>query len=86
MRRDAWDIYLKERLVALIDETGAKLLSFDGVVPYPGVIAAKNGAARNQISLGETWSVAEKTAKVCIRPAIKDDGHHHRTWGFCPQL
>ena len=49
MRRDAWDIYLKERLVALIDETGAKLLSFDGVVPYPGVIAAK--MARPEIKL-----------------------------------
>ena len=41
MSRDAWDIYLRDRLVALIDETDAKILSFDGVVPYPGVIAAK---------------------------------------------
>jgi UDP-N-acetylglucosamine:LPS N-acetylglucosamine transferase len=41
MSRDAWDIYLRDRLMALVDETGAKVMSFDGVVPYPGVIAAK---------------------------------------------
>ena len=49
MKRDAWDVYLRDRLVALIDETGAKVLSFDGVVPYPGVIAAK--MARPEIKL-----------------------------------
>ena len=42
MSREKWDKYLRDRLLALIDETGAKVLSFDGVVPYPGVIAAKN--------------------------------------------
>lgn len=42
MSREKWDIYLRDRLLALIEETGAKVLSFDGVVPYPGVIAAKN--------------------------------------------
>jgi hypothetical protein len=36
-----WDQYLRDRLVALVEETDAKLISFDGVVPYPGVIAAK---------------------------------------------
>ena len=41
MTRDLWDQYLRDRLVALIEETDAKLISFDGVVPYPGVIAAK---------------------------------------------
>lgn len=41
MTRDLWDRYLRDRLVALIDETDAKVISFDGVVPYPGVIAAK---------------------------------------------
>jgi UDP-N-acetylglucosamine:LPS N-acetylglucosamine transferase len=41
MSRDKWDIYLRDRLLALVDETGARVLSFDGVVPYPGVIAAK---------------------------------------------
>lgn len=43
MSRDKWDAYLRDRLLALVDETGAKVLSFDGVVPYPGVIAAKFG-------------------------------------------
>jgi UDP:flavonoid glycosyltransferase YjiC (YdhE family) len=41
MSRDLWDQYLRDRLVALVEETDAKLISFDGVVPYPGVIAAK---------------------------------------------
>ncbi len=41
MSRDSWDQYLRDRLVALVEETDAKLISFDGVVPYPGVIAAK---------------------------------------------
>ena len=42
MSREKWDKYLRDRLLALVDETDAKVLSFDGVVPYPGVIAAKN--------------------------------------------
>ena len=49
MPRSKWDRYLKERLVALIDETNASLLAFDGVVPYPGVIAAKD--ARPSVKL-----------------------------------
>jgi len=42
MTRERWDIYLRDRLLALVAETDAKVLAFDGVVPYPGVIAAKN--------------------------------------------
>jgi UDP-N-acetylglucosamine:LPS N-acetylglucosamine transferase len=41
MSRENWDEYLRDRLLALVDETGARVMSFDGVVPYPGVIAAK---------------------------------------------
>ena len=41
MTRDLWDQYLGDRLVALVEETDAKLISYDGVVPYPGIIAAK---------------------------------------------
>jgi UDP-N-acetylglucosamine:LPS N-acetylglucosamine transferase len=41
MSRENWDVYLRDRLLALVDETNARVLSFDGVVPYPGVIAAK---------------------------------------------
>jgi len=41
MPRRVWDDYLRDRLIALAEETGAKVISFDGVVPYPGVIAAK---------------------------------------------
>ena len=42
MSREKWDSYLRDRLLALVEETDAKVLSFDGVVPYPGVIAARN--------------------------------------------
>jgi UDP:flavonoid glycosyltransferase YjiC (YdhE family) len=49
MPRRAWDDYLCQRLVALIDETGASVVTFDGVVPYPGLVAAK--FARPHISL-----------------------------------
>ena len=41
MPRKLWDAYLRDRLLALIEETDAQVLSFDGVVPYPGVIGAK---------------------------------------------
>ena len=41
MSREKWDEYLRDRLLALVAETGARVMSFDGVVPYPGVIAAK---------------------------------------------
>ncbi len=41
MRRLEWDAYLRDRLVALIDETDASIVSFDGVVPYPGIISIK---------------------------------------------
>jgi UDP-N-acetylglucosamine:LPS N-acetylglucosamine transferase len=49
MPKKKWDRYLRDRLVALIDETNASVITFDGVVPYPGVIAAK--FARPNISL-----------------------------------
>ena len=42
MSREKWDHYLRDRLLALVEETHATVLSFDGVVPYPGVIAARN--------------------------------------------
>lgn len=41
MARKRWDSYVKDRLIALIDETGAKVVTFDGVVPYPGILRAK---------------------------------------------
>ncbi|MBF8253061.1 MAG: putative UDP-N-acetylglucosamine--LPS N-acetylglucosamine transferase [Actinobacteria bacterium] len=41
MPREKWDIYVRDRLLALIDETDAKVLTFDGVVPYPGVFATQ---------------------------------------------
>ena len=49
MPRKMWDAYLRDRLLALIEETNARVLSFDGVVPYPGVIGAK--LKRNELAL-----------------------------------
>ena len=49
MPRKKWDRYLRNRLVALIDETDARVITFDGVVPYPGIIAAK--LARPHVNL-----------------------------------
>ena len=40
--RNKWDRYFRDRLIALADETGAKVITFDGVTPYPGFILAKN--------------------------------------------
>ncbi len=42
MGRFEWDRYLRDRIVALIDETDAKIVTFDGVVPYPGIIGIKS--------------------------------------------
>jgi len=36
-----WDRYFRDRLIAIADEAGASVISFDGVVPYPGFIATK---------------------------------------------
>jgi UDP-N-acetylglucosamine:LPS N-acetylglucosamine transferase len=41
MPRKNWDTYFRDRLVAIAHETGASIISFDGVVPYPGFIATK---------------------------------------------
>jgi spore coat polysaccharide biosynthesis predicted glycosyltransferase SpsG len=36
-----WDRYLRDRILALIEETGARVVTLDGVVPYPGFLSAK---------------------------------------------
>ncbi len=41
IKRNLWDSYLQARLLAVAEETGASVISFDGVVPYPGFIATK---------------------------------------------
>ena len=41
MKRSKWDTYFRDRLVAIAQETGASVIAFDGVVPYPGFIATK---------------------------------------------
>lgn len=39
--RTHWDPYLADRLVALVAETGARVVAFDGVVPYAGLLRAR---------------------------------------------
>jgi glycosyltransferase involved in cell wall biosynthesis len=41
MRPDRWHRYLDGRLVALVRELGARVVVFDGVSPYPGVLSAR---------------------------------------------
>jgi spore coat polysaccharide biosynthesis predicted glycosyltransferase SpsG len=41
MDRQVWDKYLAERLRALVIESGARIVTFDGVVPYPGFFQLK---------------------------------------------
>lgn len=42
MPRSKWDSYFRDRLLAIAEETHAQVITFDGVVPYPGFIATKN--------------------------------------------
>jgi len=78
MSREKWDAYLRDRLMALADETGARVMSFDGVVPYPGVMLQKFHI-QNLLCVGASWFVAEKATTFCFRSAITDDGLHRRT-------
>ncbi|WZH53279.1 MAG: hypothetical protein PIR53_04615 [Nocardioides alkalitolerans] len=39
--RTHWDPYVADRLVALVAETGARVVAFDGVVPYAGLLRAR---------------------------------------------
>lgn len=41
MPEHLWHRYLRRRLVALAEEIGAQVVAFDGVAPYPGLIAAR---------------------------------------------
>ena len=83
MTRDLWDQYLRDRLVALVEETDAKLISFDGVVPYPGVIAAKVKAPHISLVWVRRGLWQKKTATFCIGIAISHDGFHRRTRRYC---
>src|SRR5690625_1169618 len=40
-----WHPYLRDRLVALAGEVGARAVVFDGVYPYPGLVAARAALA-----------------------------------------
>jgi hypothetical protein len=42
MPQRLWHGYLRERLVAIVEEIGAKAVTFDGVAPYPGILAARD--------------------------------------------
>ncbi|MDH5295372.1 MAG: hypothetical protein OEW91_17005, partial [Acidimicrobiia bacterium] len=51
MPRRSWNTYLRDRIVALVDELGADVVAFDGVAPYPGIAFAR--AARPKV--GFVW-------------------------------
>ena len=46
-----WNSYLRDRLVAIIEETGTDVVVFDGVAPYPGIA----GAAREKRDVAFVW-------------------------------
>ena len=82
MPRPKWDLYLRDRLVALIDETDAKVLTYDGVVPYAGVIAAR--IARPNVKL--VWirrGLWQKKIHRFALPLQSINGFGHRTRGLC---
>jgi hypothetical protein len=83
MDRDLWDQYLRDRLVALVEETDAKLISFDGVVPYPGVIAAKVKAPHISLVWVRRGLWQQKPQRFRFGIAIGNDGFHRRTWRYC---
>ena len=45
LRTDVWHRYLERRLVALVRESGATALVFDGTSPYPGLLAARRASS-----------------------------------------
>jgi UDP-N-acetylglucosamine:LPS N-acetylglucosamine transferase len=36
-----WEFFLRQRILEIAKETNAQIITFDGVVPYPGVLAAR---------------------------------------------
>ena len=90
MNRDKWDVYLRDRLLALVDETNAQVLSFDGVVPYPGVIAAK--FSHPKLSLvwvrRGLWQKKPQRFVLCLQSKMMDliiePGDFARAYDFGP--
>jgi Glycosyltransferase family 28 C-terminal domain len=68
--RARWHGYLRDRLVALVEETGARLVVFDGVVPYLGVLWAR--AAVPEVAFvwmrRGMWRRRSSTSALASRP------------------
>ena len=37
----AWESFLRDQILQLTQETNAQVVTFDGVVPYPGILSAR---------------------------------------------
>ena len=37
----AWESFLRDQILQLAQETNAQVVTFDGVVPYPGILSAR---------------------------------------------
>jgi len=90
MSREKWDTYLRDRLLALVEETDAKVLSFDGVVPYPGIIAARNANPRLKLVWVRRGLWQKKPQRFILglqakmMDAIVEPGDSARAYDFGP--
>jgi hypothetical protein len=80
-----WDRYFRDRLIAIADETGASVISFDGVVPYPGFIATK--LKRPDLTI--VWVRRGLWQKNLLRFALPFQSRlvdDHRAWRYCSRI
>lgn len=90
MDRKSWDQYLCKRILALVDETRASIITFDGVVPYAGVIAAR--LARPNLTLvwirRGLWKKTPQRFALNLQSKLMDyiiePGDYARAYDFGP--
>jgi hypothetical protein len=70
MPQTSWHGYLKDRLQALVEETGARLVAFDGVVPYLGLVRARTALPRVPFVWMRRgmWRTSASSAALANRP------------------
>lgn len=74
----AWEPYLRDRLVLLAAETGARVVVFDGVVPYRGLLEARRALPGTAFvwmrrgmwrpGVGSAWLAAADAFDLVIEP------------------
>jgi hypothetical protein len=74
----AWEPYLRDRLVLLAAETGARVVVFDGVVPYRGLLEARRALPGTAFvwmrrgmwrpGVGAAWLAASDAFDLVVEP------------------